>query len=165
MYVRKNLFGSPSFFSIRRPNENLGVSSHLRNLSSYSNVTCMICSTILFAKEATLFTPRVKRTAHSLTTKHVALWVFETETTTTATHAGMSERLEPRYSSVAKYLTQNYLSFITRTSYNTYIIIRSHTTINVYSVSNNILWVVWFNLFLKILHVYHILLTNTYAPS
>jgi len=32
-----------------------------------------------------------------------ALWVFETETTTTATHAVVSERLEPRYGSVAKY--------------------------------------------------------------
>jgi len=30
-----------------------------------------------------------------------ALWMFETETTKTATHAGVSERLEPRYSSVA----------------------------------------------------------------
>jgi len=62
----------------------------------------MICSTILFAKEATLFTPRGKRTTNSLKTKRVALWVFQTETKTTATHAGVSERLEPRYSSVAQ---------------------------------------------------------------
>jgi len=67
-YIRKNLFGSPSFFIIRRPNENLGTYSHLRNLSSYSAVTCMMCSTILFATEVTLFTPRGKRTAHSLKT-------------------------------------------------------------------------------------------------
>ena len=31
------------------------------------------------------------------------LWVFETETTTTATHAVVSERLEPRYGSVAQW--------------------------------------------------------------
>ena len=48
----------------RRPHENLGTYSHLRNLSSYSDVTCMMCSTIIFAKEATLITRRWKRTEH-----------------------------------------------------------------------------------------------------
>jgi len=32
------------------------------------------------------------------------LWVFETETTTTATHAVVSERLVPRYGSVAAWV-------------------------------------------------------------
>jgi len=38
-----------------------------------------------------------------------ALWVFETEITITTTHAGVNERLEPRYSCVARQNRYTYL--------------------------------------------------------
>jgi len=41
-----------------------------------------------------------------------ALWVFETETTTTATHAVVSERLELRYGSVADVKKVEYLKHL-----------------------------------------------------
>ena len=49
--------------------------SHLLNRSSCPEVTLSSCSTIIFVKEALLYTPRVKCTAHSVKTKRVALWV------------------------------------------------------------------------------------------
>ena len=113
-YMRKNRFGAPSSLSIRRPKENLGTYSHLRKRSSYSEVTLTSSSTIIFLKKkALLCTPRVKGTAHCLKTKRVALWVqnakcimdVETETTTTAPHAGVSERLESTFCSVNKWFS------------------------------------------------------------
>jgi len=74
-YMRKNLFGPPSSLSIRRPKENLGTYSHLRNRSSYSELTWRSCSTIIFVKEVTLYTPRGKWTANSWKTQRVVLWV------------------------------------------------------------------------------------------
>jgi hypothetical protein len=49
--------------------------SHLLHSSSCPEVTLSSCSTITFVKEALLYTPRVKRAAHSVKTKRVALWV------------------------------------------------------------------------------------------
>jgi len=55
---------------------NLGTYSQFCNRSSYSEVTWNSCSPIIFVKETRLLTPRRKRTAHTLKTMCVALWVF-----------------------------------------------------------------------------------------
>jgi len=75
--TRKNRFGAPSSLIIRRPKENLGTYWHLRNRSSYSEVTWSSCSTIIFVKDALLCTQHLKRREHSLQTKRVALWVWK----------------------------------------------------------------------------------------